>query len=127
MYRFAPLPVLVLALFSTSCAPDVPVFGTPVGLAVQEAAKATGPRLTEGPGGELVLSWMATSDAATTLKYSVFRDQAFTPPLEVVTDPRMFVNWADLPSVTRVSGSHWLAHWLRYSADAIYSYDIVVS
>ncbi|RZV33121.1 MAG: exo-alpha-sialidase [Chromatiales bacterium] len=39
----------------------------------------------------------------------------------------MFVNWADLPSVTALSDDHWLAHWLRYSADKTYSYDVVVS
>ena len=39
----------------------------------------------------------------------------------------MFVNWADLPSVQHVNQDHWLAHWLRYSADKTYSYDVVVS
>jgi hypothetical protein len=39
----------------------------------------------------------------------------------------MFVNWADLPSVQHVSEDHWLAHWLRYSADKTYSYDVVVA
>jgi hypothetical protein len=39
----------------------------------------------------------------------------------------MFVNWADLPSVMHVKDDHLIAHWLRYSADKTYSYDVVVS
>ena len=39
----------------------------------------------------------------------------------------MFVNWADLPSVLSLSAEHWMAHWLSYSADLTYSYDVVVS
>ena len=49
----------------------------------------------------------------------------FGEPIEVVNDPGMFVNWADLPSVTELENGRWLAHWLSYSADLTYSYDVV--
>jgi hypothetical protein len=85
---------------------------------------AVGPRLTAGKGGILLLSWMERSDAGATLKVSELRAEGWQPARKVVTDPRMFVNWADLPSVTAVAGDHWAAHWLSNSGDRAYSYDI---
>jgi len=38
----------------------------------------------------------------------------------------MFVNWADLPAVTATNADRLTAHWLSYSADAPYAYDIKV-
>ena len=127
MSRFSPLAWLVLPLILVGCADDIPVFGAAVPLPVPEAGDATGPRLSTGSDGRLTLSWMTSSETGTALKYSTYRDSAFAPALEVVTDPRMFVNWADLPSVSHIAGSHWVAHWLRYSADKTYSYDVAVS
>ena len=70
---------------------------------------------------------MATAGSATTLKYSPLVDDKFTNAFEVVTEPKAFVNWADLPSVVPLAGDHWIAHWLRYSSEATYSYDVVTS
>jgi hypothetical protein len=88
---------------------------------------ATGPRLSDRPDGRLVLSWMAESDAGAILRFAEVSGGELTAVRDVATDERMFVNWADLPSVMQVGGEHWLAHWLRYSADKTYSYDVVVS
>ena len=83
--------------------------------------------MSEGHFGSLVLSWMETGDSGTDLKFATYDGRDFGKAATVVTEPRMFVNWADLPSVTHVGENHWLAHWLRYSADKTYSYDVVVS
>jgi hypothetical protein len=39
----------------------------------------------------------------------------------------MFVNWADLPSVTALTGTHWVAHWLEMAGSTTYAYHVVVS
>ena len=39
----------------------------------------------------------------------------------------MFVNWADLPSVTPLNATHWVAHWLSKSAPDTYAYDVLVA
>jgi hypothetical protein len=88
---------------------------------------ASGPRLSSGPDGQLALSWMTTGDGNPTLSFATIENGLLTDPRDVIADARMFVNWADLPSVLHVEGQHWLAHWLRYSADKTYSYDVVVS
>jgi hypothetical protein len=87
----------------------------------------TGPRLSAGADGRLVLSWMESGESGTDLKYAVYEDDGFGTASKVVTEARMFVNWADLPSVLPVGENHWLAHWLRYSAEKTYAYDVVVS
>ena len=44
-----------------------------------------------------------------------------------VADDQMFINWADLPSVTSLGDERYLAHWLSYTADAPYAYQILSS
>ncbi len=73
------------------------------------------------------MSWMERGERGGTLKTARLADGKIDQPRTVVTDSRMFVNWADLPAVTHVADGHFLAHWLRYSADKTYSYDVVVS
>ena len=128
MRRLSALFCVVLGACLASCGKDnTPTFGMPVPLDLPSGANVAGPRFSTGADGELVLSWMATAASTTTLNYSPLVDGKFTTVSEVVTEPRAFVNWADLPSVVPLDGEHWIAHWLRYSADATYSYDVVVS
>ena len=128
MRSFSFLAKLTLAAFIGACSPaDKGVFGEPEMLSTPATRKVSGPRLSEGTSGNLVLSWMESGDSGTDLKFATYEDGGFADASLVVTEPRMFVNWADLPSVLHVSEDHWLAHWLRYSADKTYSYDVVVS
>jgi hypothetical protein len=70
---------------------------------------------------------METSDEMTDLRYASLSEGRFNESSTAVTDSHMFINWADLPSVMHVTEDHWIAHWLRYSADKTYSYDVVVA
>ena len=112
----------------TACSPaEEPVFGTTTGVPISTSGKVTGPRFSQGADGSLILSWMESVESGTALQFARLTDGSFTAPRRVVIEPRMFVNWADLPSVMQVNDDHWIAHWLRYSADKTYSYDVVVS
>jgi hypothetical protein len=112
----------------TACSPsEEQVFGTVIDVPIPTTGNVTGPRFSQGADSSLVLSWMESLESETALKYSVLDNGSFSTPRNVVTEPRMFVNWADLPSVMKVNADHLIAHWLRYSADAVYSYDVVVS
>jgi hypothetical protein len=111
----------------TACDSKQPItLGDPI-LMELPGGMATGPRLSKGHDGQLALSWMTTGDGDPTLSFATIENGLLTDPRDVIADARMFVNWADLPSVLHVEGKHWLAHWLRYSADKTYSYDVVVS
>jgi hypothetical protein len=120
--------LLIISAFLTACSPSGgPTFGTPTEITLSTTGEVTGPRFSQGADGDLVLSWMESLESGTALQYAVLAEESFSTPRNVVTDSRMFVNWADLPSVMKVSADHFIAHWLSYSADKTYSYDVVVS
>ncbi len=97
----------------------------PIETPAQEGA--TGPRISRLENGVPVVSWMEKRENGGVLRAAIFEHGGFAEAVDVSTDERMFVNWADTPSVSRLSDTHWLAHWLRYSAEETYSYDVVVS
>ena len=127
MRRFNGLLAMAFVAALQGCdASDSPSLGQPVALEMP-AGDIAGPRLGTRADGKLVLSWMAVNDAGASLHYADLDGQGLGKPQRVTTDPRMFVNWADLPSVMQLRDRHWVAHWLSYSADQTYSYDVLVA
>ncbi len=96
-------------------------------LSVPAGTNVVGPRFAAGPEGSIVLSWMQREESGATLRFSALELGEWQTAVDVTTDPKMFVNWADLPSVTPLGKTHWLAHWLSKSADATYAYDILLA
>ena len=128
MRIFSVVRLAVISALLTACSPSgEPVFGTVIDIPMETAGNVTGPRFSQGADGGLVLSWMESLESGAALQYAALTDGSFGRPGRVVIEPRMFVNWADLPSVMQVKDDHLIAHWLRYSADKTYSYDVVVS
>jgi len=124
MHRFIPALLLLLAGCSPPDAPDefsVDTIPVPAGI------DAAGPRVSGGAGRPLVLSWMEPDETGTTLRYSTFRDGGWAPPQTVVSGKNMFVNWADMPSVTALADEHWVAHWLEMAGPLTYSYHVVMA
>ena len=128
MYRLV-LAITLAAPLLASCAepPELPEFTEPRPLTLPSGSASEGPRLSAGADGELALSWMEREELGGTLRYARFQDGEWQAAMTVVSDPGMFVNWADIPSVVPLSGDNWLAHWLSKSADATYAYDVMVS
>jgi hypothetical protein len=119
---------LLLAAFAAACTvAEPPVFGEPVPLPVPAGTNVVGPRFAAGPDGNVILSWMQREKNGATLRFSALELGEWQTAVDVTTDPKMFVNWADLPSVTPLGNTHWLAHWLSKSAEATYAYDILVA
>jgi hypothetical protein len=128
MRFFGLAPLIIISAILTACSPSGgPAFGPQAEVTLSTTGEVTGPRFSQGADGDLVLSWMESLGSETALQYAVFANGSFSAPRNVVNEPRMFVNWADLPSVMKVNADHLIAHWLRYSADAVYSYDVVVA
>lgn len=120
--------LIVLGAFSTACAPDAPPeFGPPEAIESPAGQASLGAHFTRGPAGRIAMSWMERRDSGAVLRYSVYDEGRWQPAVTVVEDPKMFVNWADMPSVMRVDDERWIAQWLSYSADKTYSYDVVVA
>ncbi len=116
--------MVLLAACSAPDAPDETRINT---LPVPAGPDAAGPRLSGGAGRALVLSWMEPDENGTTLWYSVLGDTGWQEPQAVVSGKDMFVNWADLPSVTALDRDHWVAHWLEMAGPLTYSYHVVMA
>jgi hypothetical protein len=128
MRIFTSLIVSLAMLAIAACGkPSAPLLGALEPLDVTTADNVSGPRLSSGPDGRLTLSWMERRDDTAVLSFATLAEGGFSDPTTVATEGRMFVNWADLPSVLHVAGDHWVAHWLGYSADKTYSYDVVLA
>ena len=119
--------IILLALLAGCSAPETPNALRLESLDVPAGAQAAGPRLTGGTGKRLVLSWMEPDEAGTTLWYSVLVDGNWQPPQAVVSGKDMFVNWADMPAVTPLTGEHLVAHWLEMAGPLTYSYHVVMA
>lgn len=128
MRRLSAISTFLLVTVLVACTRvEPPVFGEPVPLTVPAGSNVVGPRFATGPGGDIVLSWMQREDSGATLRFSTLKSEQWGPAVDVVTDRNMFVNWADLPSVTPLAKTHWVTHWLSKSADSTYAYDILLA
>src|SRR5210317_1756818 len=118
MRTFNTIMLALFVLVSAACSrPEASSSAVPGDVRTPATGDVAGPRFSQGPDKTLVLSWMERGESETTLKFSALIDDEFSEASDVVSEPRMFVNWADLPSVTPMGGNHLVAHWLRYSAD----------
>lgn len=75
-------------------------------------------RLGTDLDGTPILSWLEPDGNQRVLRFSRFTDGAFDAPSEVVRSDRMFVNWADFPSVVPITETVWFAHWLERRPDS---------
>lgn len=123
--RFAIL--LTVGLLGACSGGELPALGEPRPLYLPAGSNTMSPRLAVAPDGVAVLSWLQRDEAGATLRYSTFAATKWQAATDVVTDPDMFVNWADIPSVTPLNGDHWVAHWLSKSAEETYAYDVLVA
>ena len=126
IWRINVLLLMVAALASCSGG-ELPVFGEPRPMYLPAGTNTMSPKLTTGGAGTTVLSWLQRNEDDATLLYATLGIGEWNEAIEVVTDPAMFTNWADLPSVTALDDEHWVAHWLSKSAAADYAYDVLVS
>lgn len=84
------------------------------------------PHLSTSPRGVL-LSWIEREGAKASLRFSERTAAGWSPAREVASGTDWFVNWADVPSVTRLAGSELAAHWLQKSGPDTYAYDVRLS
>ncbi|MGE3275345.1 MAG: sialidase family protein [Vicinamibacterales bacterium] len=84
------------------------------------------PRLTTSANGVL-LSWIAQDGPRATLKFAERTAGGWTTPITVASGEDWFVNWADVPSVVRLSTGDLAGHWLQKSGPDTYAYDVRVS
>ncbi|NNC56505.1 MAG: hypothetical protein HKO12_03035 [Woeseiaceae bacterium] len=128
MNRISAIAALLSVAIVAGCTEaEVPTFGEPVPIPLPSGTNAVSPRFAAGSDGSIVLSWMQPAETGATLKFSTLSLGKWRQAVDVVTDERMFVNWADLPSVVPLNGANWVAHWLSKSAETTYAYDVLLA
>jgi hypothetical protein len=84
------------------------------------------PQMTSTERG-VILSWVERSSSRSSLKFSQWMNQRWSAPQEIASGDNWFVNWADVPSVMRLSNGVLAAHWLQKSGPDTYAYDVRLS
>lgn len=80
----------------------------------------------DSSGGVLV-SWVESLGGKRhALMFSRLTGSMWSTPKTVVSGDDFFVNWADVPSIVKISDGTLACHWLRRSAGSPYSYDVNV-
>jgi hypothetical protein len=89
-------------------------------------ANSAQPQLTASADG-VVLSWIERTGQTATLKFAERTATGWTPARTVASGTNWFVNWADVPSVVKLSRGALAAHWLQKSGSDTYAYDVRLS
>lgn len=99
---------------------------SPQAIATPAAASSAQPQLSVSNRGVLV-SWIERSGDLATLKFAERTTSGWTAARTIASGRDWFVNWADVPSVLRLSSGAIVAHWLQKSGSSTYAYDVRLS
>lgn len=131
------MPCLAVLLVAAGCtdeakltrqetvAPTKPAIAQAEELPVPSGAGAAEPSLFAARDS-LLLSWLepvANTDRVA-LRFSRYRNGAWSTAQSVVERNDLFVNWADFPSVVEDANGVLFTHWLQKSSGGTYSYDV---
>jgi hypothetical protein len=83
--------------------------------------------LSPAPSGGPVLSWLEPAGDDYALRYVQFDGAQWSRAVTVTSSDRLFINWADFPSVVPIDDDHWVAHWLARQPDSFGAYDPMTS
>jgi hypothetical protein len=104
-----------------------PVFSNITELAVPAGPGAQEPNLFAMPDGRVLLSWTEPLLAGHAVMSSVGGIDGFAKADLVNFSNKLFLNWADFPSIAAFSDGTLAAHWLEESRPAGYEYDIRIA
>jgi hypothetical protein len=103
---------------------DQPLTIAPLPLAVGDVS--LGPNLS-ATGDRAIVSWIDTGTRTTTLKFAERTEGGWSDPRTVANGDDWFINWADVPSVVRLTDGTLAAHWLKEVDPAAEAYDLNIA
>lgn len=122
MNTHTSVTILLLVAISLACARQEPL-QTPDAPGGETSRL---PYLTSDSSGTVYLSWVepAAEDGRHRLLYSTLDRGQWSPPKEIASSSKWFVNWADYPSIVASGGAPRAAHSLRKIPGNTYSYNV---
>jgi hypothetical protein len=127
--RFPALVVLLLVVAAASDSPSEAESDWRIAIQPLASPAPPGsaqPQLTVSNRGTL-LSWIARSGTSASLRFAERTSSGWSAPQTVAGGTNWFVNWADVPSVLRLTDGTLAAHWLQKSGPDSYAYDVRIS
>jgi hypothetical protein len=86
------------------------------------------PELFVASDGHIILSWVEkVAEKRYALKFAERGADGWSEPRTVAEGDNWFVNWADFPSVIKLSDGSLAAHWLVKSGASTYAYDVHIA
>ena len=85
------------------------------------------PYMSKDFNGRPLMSWIDKEADLSLLKYSVWEKGHWSKPVLVSQGENWLINRADFPSVVQMSEDTWLAHWLVFTSEEAFAYDVLVS
>jgi hypothetical protein len=73
---------------------------------------------------KLFLSWIEKKDTVSTLNYSTYENEKWSPTEAVNSGSDWFTNWADFPAIASTPNGNVLSSFLQKSAKGTYTYDV---
>ena len=99
----------------------------PTQLEVPAAAGASLPRLSTGPDGQALLSWVEPAGGGHALRFARLNDRGWGRPGTAAEGGDWFLNWADFPSVKHFGSGLMAAHWLQKVDGGPHAYHVYMS
>jgi hypothetical protein len=90
-------------------------------------ANAREPSLTTFADGRIVLSWTEENGNTPAVRMAVLDRKTWSPARTVHSSKKIYVNWADFPSVVALSDGTLAAHWLNLNGPGDYQYDVNIA
>lgn len=85
------------------------------------------PSLSRFEDGRIVLSWTEETGDAPSVRMAVLDRDTWSPAHTIYSSEKIFVNWADFPSVVALSDGTLAAHWLHLNGPGDYQYDVNIA
>ncbi len=96
-------------------------------VAVPVGMNAFEPFISATKKEQILLSWMEDDDQKTSINAAVLSDGKWSEPSRISVSSKIFVNWADFPSISALDDGTIVVHWLESSKTSIFSYDVKIS
>ncbi len=87
------------------------------------ATGAQEPSLFAMADGRVALSWTEPAAQGFAVRTAIGDSTGWSVPQTVVSSDKLFVNWADFPSVTAFTDGTLAVHWLMQNGPSSYDYD----
>lgn len=90
-------------------------------------SNAREPSLATLADGRIVMSWTEDAETGTAVRMAVLENSKWSLARTIHQSTRMFVNWADFPSMVALSDGTLAAHWLELNGSDSYQYDVNIA